>query len=1000
MIETVKKKLERHGRFLVAALSLAIAFVLSVQFSDRGVQFDLQNTSHSASKKDDGSYDLSALQILNRVLLQIKENYVEPDRVEPNKMLVASLDEIQNSIAEVVVNFEGDRENPSGVKVTVGDKSKKFKVGKIESLWEMSFRLKEIFRFVEKHLEEDEDMDYREIEYAAINGMLSTLDPHSTLLPPRHYEEMQTQTGGKFGGLGIVISIRDGQLTVISPIDDTPASRKGIKARDKIVRIEDESTINMNLNEAVNMLRGEPGTEVSLWILRKPWTEPRKFTVTRAIINIESIETKPLDDKVGYVRIKNFQANTHADLVKGLEKLKKDMGGMQGLVLDLRDNPGGLLDQAIKVSDTFLDNGVIVSTVGVGNSMRDKKTATRSGTEPDYPIVVLVNAGSASASEIVSGALQNNNRGLVVGDTTFGKGSVQVLYEFNDNSALKLTIAQYLTPGDISIQGSGITPDLRLVPVVVSDEEVDMFLSDNILREEDLDAHLSNEAAKAAKDSEGVGFIRFLEEVVSEEEGEEEEFEDPNEFEMDFQIDFAQQLLVAAGDTYKRDKLIKTLQPELNKISNREMETITKEMTRFGVDWSKGDNPETPSVDLSVETSNKNDEVSAGESIDIIAKLENTGDEPIYRVKAISKSANDVLDDREFLFGKVEPGKTKEWTVTVDVPKDVETRHDMVNFTLSAADEVFSKDVATAILTRGHDRPHFAFSYSIDDKNNDGVLQNGEDVKLDVIVENNGKADSSETQVLVKNKSGEAVYLNKGRATVESIAKGKSKTLNFSFNIKEIPEDDYIELELTVLDTMFREFVQRTIKIPFSSSQQDFNKGDGVATVKNGPAKLFVSSSANSDVVAMANKNASLPIVGELEDWVELDLGDRHGWIQKSMVSIDTDSKKKLSGVDKRWFQAPRIDLEPSSLMTSKKSVKLEGQLMDDATIKDYYIFVYNREDATKTNSRKLDYTRVGSSESSLSTRVPLFEGMNRVTVVSRDEEGMETRETAFVYRK
>ncbi|MGM0555442.1 MAG: MXAN_5808 family serine peptidase [Myxococcota bacterium] len=998
MIETMKKKLKRHGRFLVAALSLAIAFVLSVQFSDRGVQFDLQNTSHSASKKDDGSYDLSALQILNRVLLQIKENYVEPDRVEPNKMLVASLDEIQNSIAEVVVNFEGDRDAPSAVTVMVGEKSKTFEIGKIESLWEMSFRLKEIFRFVEEHLEEDEDLDYREIEYAAINGMLSTLDPHSTLLPPRHYEEMQTQTGGKFGGLGIVISIRDGQLTVISPIDDTPASRKGIKAKDKIVRIGDESTVNMNLNEAVNMLRGEPGTEVSLWIMRKPWTEPREFTVTRAIISIESVETKPLDDKVGYVRIKNFQANTHSDLVKGLDKLKKDMGGMQGLVLDMRDNPGGLLDQAIKVSDTFLNKGVIVSTVGVGNTMRDKKTATRSGTEPDYPIVVLVNAGSASASEIVAGALQNNNRGLVVGDTTFGKGSVQVLYEFNDNSALKLTIAQYLTPGDSSIQGKGITPDLRLVPVVVSDDEIDMFLSDNILREEDLNAHLSNEAVKAAKKGQGVGFIRFLEEVPAE--GEEEEEFDTDEFEMDFQIEFASQLVTAAKKTYKRPKLLEKLQDELNKIAGRELDTIIKDLKRFDIDWTDGTNPSSPKVDLTVSTSRENNKVSAGESIEITAKLENNGDKALHRVKAITRSANSVLDDREYLFGKIEPGQTREWKVTVDVPKDVPTRHDMVEFTLSGPEKVFSDDVATAIMTEGHDRPHFAFSYTIDDKNGDGVLQNGEDVDLKVVVENNGKADSSETQVLVKNKSGEAVYLNKGRETVESIAKGESEVLDFAFSIKELPKDDYIELELTVLDTAYREFVQRTIKIPFSSSTGDFQKASGVATVKSGPAKLFVSSNANSDTVAMAKKDAKLPVVGELQDWLELDLGDRNGWIQKSMVDLDTNAGDKLSGVDMRWFQAPRIDLNPAERMTSKKTVKLEGKLMDDATIKDYYIFVYNREDGMKTNSRKLDYTRVGSKTSTLSTKVPLFEGMNRVTVVSRDEEGMETRQTAFVYRK
>ena len=204
------QKLKDHGRFVVAAITLVIAFVLSVQFSDRGVEFDLRNSTLSASvAADSDEYDLSSLKILNRVLLQIKDNYVEPERIDPAKMLVYSLDEIQNSIPEVVVEFDKDKEkNPTVVKVSVDGKTKRFPIGKIESLWEMSFRLKEIFAFVQSNLEPDESLDFRDVEYAAINGMLHTLDPHSTLLPPKHYEEMQTQTGGKFGGLGIVISIK------------------------------------------------------------------------------------------------------------------------------------------------------------------------------------------------------------------------------------------------------------------------------------------------------------------------------------------------------------------------------------------------------------------------------------------------------------------------------------------------------------------------------------------------------------------------------------------------------------------------------------------------------------------------------------------------------------------------------------------------------------------------------------------------------------------------
>jgi carboxyl-terminal processing protease len=996
-MEKLMGKLKRHGRFIVAFISLTIAFVLSVQFSDRGVQFDLKNSSVSASEGAEGEYDLSALKVLNRVLLRVKDNYVEPERVDPNKMLIAALDQVQNSIAELVVTFEGGKENPTAIKIQANGASKSFKVKEIESLWEMSFRLQKMFRFVEEHLEPNPDLDFREIEYAAINGMLHTLDPHSTLLPPRHFEEMQTQTGGKFGGLGIVISIRDGELTVMSPIPDTPAAKQGIKAQDKIVRIGEESTVNMNLNEAVSMLRGEPGSPIDIWISRKPWSEPKKFTVTRAIINIESVDSQALGDKVGYVRIKNFQANTHTDLVKHLKKLKSKMGGMQGLVLDMRDNPGGLLDQAIKISDTFIDKGALVSTVGVGNTMRDKKVATKAGTEPKYPILVLVNAGSASASEIVAGALQNHDRALVIGDTTFGKGSVQVLYEFSDNSALKLTIAQYLTPGGVSIQGKGITPDLRLVPVSAADGEVDMFLSRNILRENDLESHLSNAAVKAAS-GEGVGFVRFLAEVP--EEGDEEEFEDPNEFKEDFEIKFAQQLLVASGETWKRPKLLEKLQSELGTLSEREMQEIQKKLTTLDVDWSEGDNPKDAPVELEVTTSSDKDTVKAGEKVKLTAKVTNKGKKPLHRIKAVTTSDNGVLDDKEFIFGKVKPGESKEWTIEVVLPEDAPSRYDQIDFEVSGPETVYGDKFAKSIRTVGLDRPQFAFAYEVVDASGDGVLQEGEEVTFRTIVKNVGQADSKETMVYLKSLAGEAVYLEKGRVTIDGIKKGEEEVAEFSFHMKGVPEDDVVKLEIDVFDNVFRDFVHKKIRLPYAATKDKVKDAKGVAKVKSGPAKIFLAASSKADVAAMAKTGATLPVVGELDDWVKVDLDRRKAWIQKSMVDYDASAKTKLSGVTQRHlFQSPQVEINPSTMMTSKSEVPLEAVVQDDSSIKDYYIYVFNRADRTNVNTRKLEYTKVDGTKAKIASNIPLFKGMNRISIIARDEDGMQTTQDAYVFR-
>ncbi|MFU8806510.1 MAG: S41 family peptidase, partial [Bradymonadaceae bacterium] len=604
------QRFKRHGRFLVAFVSLTIAFVLSIQLGDRGVQFDLRQASLEASESKDDGYELSSLKILNRVLLQLKDNYVEPERIQPGKMLLSSLDALQNNIAEIVVNYDRESEGlPAFVEIRVGEEAQRFDVRGIESLWEMSFRLKEIFLFIERHIQPDPDRKIQEVEYAAINGLLTTLDPHSTLLPPAHYEEMQTQTGGRFGGLGIVISIRDGLLTVISPIDGTPAAQKGIRAQDTIVRIGEESTINMNLNEAVNMLRGEPGTDVDLWIQRANWTEPRQYTVTRAIIKIDSVDSRALANKIGYVRVKNFQANTFTDLRTHLQDLKEKMGGMQGIVLDMRDNPGGLLDQSIRISDLWLNDGTIVSTVGVGNKLRETKRASRAGTEPDYPIIVLVNGGSASASEIVAGALQNNNRAIVLGDTSFGKGTVQILYEFPDHSALKLTVAQYLTPGGISIQSRGIVPDLNTIPVAIRDKRVDMFLSQYSPREGDLESPLLNFTTKSEDGA--VQYIRYLNpEALAE--PDEEEFIDPNEFKEDFEIRLAQQLLVAAGTEWRRSALLSKLQPDLQKTYDRELGQIQKEFRTVGIDWSEGSASQPPNVELKL-TSSLNGPARAGD---------------------------------------------------------------------------------------------------------------------------------------------------------------------------------------------------------------------------------------------------------------------------------------------------------------------------------------------------------------------------------------------------
>ena len=322
----------------------------------------------------------------------------------------------------------------------------------------------------------------------AIKGMLQTLDAHSSYLTPDMLKQVEVETRGVFGGLGIEIGIKDGVLTVISPIEDTPAFREGLQAGDKIVRIEKESTRDMNVMDAVKRLRGEPGTKVTVWIMREGMSEPKSYTITRDIIKIRSVKAKTMGDGIGYIRLTQFQQDTDSELEKALQQHLKEKGGLKGLVLDLRNNPGGLLDQAVKVSDKFLESGIIVYTDGRLENQKFKYFAHKEGTYSGFPIVVLVNAGSASASEIVAGALQDQGRAIVLGVQTFGKGSVQTIIPMEDGSAIRLTTARYYTPNGRSIQAKGIEPD-----IVVTDGRETGEGHPGQLREKDIERHLKGE---------------------------------------------------------------------------------------------------------------------------------------------------------------------------------------------------------------------------------------------------------------------------------------------------------------------------------------------------------------------------------------------------------------------------------------------------------------------------------------------------------------------------
>ncbi|BBP44168.1 S41 family peptidase [Thiosulfativibrio zosterae] len=353
--------------------------------------------------------------------------------------------------------------------------------------------LKELRAFVEvyERVANDyvEPVDDKKLLEGAISGLLSNLDPHSAYLPPKDYKEMEEHTTGEFGGLGMEVGLEDGFVKVISPIDDTPAQEAGVKAGDLIIKLDEEPTKGKTLNESVKVMRGKPGSTIKLTIVRKGEDKPIELELTRAVIKVKSVKQKLLTDGMGYVRISQFQIRTGEDLTDSIAKLtEENKAPLNGLVLDLRNNPGGVLRAAVQVSDAFLNKGLIVYTKGRVENSQMRFEAENGDVMKGKPIIVLINEGSASASEIVAGALQDQKRALIAGRTSFGKGSVQTLLPLNNGGAIKVTTARYFTPSGRSIQAEGIKPDIKIDLVKVEKREETM----DRVKEKDLSGHLDH----------------------------------------------------------------------------------------------------------------------------------------------------------------------------------------------------------------------------------------------------------------------------------------------------------------------------------------------------------------------------------------------------------------------------------------------------------------------------------------------------------------------------
>ena len=933
------------------------------------------------------------LNITHVVMQYVKRYYVNQGNIDPKAMLIEGLGTLERIHDQILVSFPNGEESTS-FEVQAVDEKASFDMRQVNDLDSVTKTLEEVFGFITPRIS-DQEPKLQDMEYAVLDQMLKSLDQHSGIITPDVYKEFMIETEGSFGGLGIVIGIRDGELTVISPIEGTPAYRMGIKPNDKIVQIGHESTVNMSLIEAVSKLRGRRGTEVTIFIDRETFPKPKEFKITRDTIKIESVETFELDDGIRYVRIRDFQKNTLDSII---ENLNNSPNNPSGMIVDLRGNPGGLLDQAERISDLFLTSGVIVTTK-VGNSAK-RYHANDKDRQYKGKVVVLVDSGSASASEILAGALKNNERAVVIGERTFGKGSVQQIFDMTDGSALKLTIAQYLTPGDISIQDVGVTPDIVLHPAIITEDTVVFDTTLPKLRRDGQEKKNEQELEKP------IYSIQYLENNVAQSEDKEPIPEEAlsreeklEKLENDFYISLAKDILLSSTSPTRKDSLGK-IKNNIGKITKEQEDKIVDKWRVMGIDWSTSDTS-TQGSSVSVNVVPPLPTGNAGEELEITVEVENTGPEPLYRLHASTSSENAIFAGKEFIFGKLAPGEKKSWTTTVELPKWSLTRQDEITLKFIDANNSKIGDFTFNAGIEALPRPLYAFNYEIVDDgrlnssgNANGVAETGEMVTLLLRVKNIGTGASEKTILTLKNESGESVFLDKGRVELEMLEPGETQEAVFSFHL--LKPSNLAEMELQIVDEIFREGITSNVWIPGKIKDREFTLEEYLVTVPQANTPIRGGSYQQAPIIAISEKDAVFKTIGTNSNWIKIALDEKlSGWIDKDKTQLAVNSNGNSNNGTKpsyiETFETPPIiSISDLPLFTSTGTVTLSGDVNDNDGIELISVFVGDDKVALLPSSQ----TKVP-----VSLDLKLDEEVNLITIIAKDSKGLLSKQS-FVVRK
>ena len=971
--------------------------------------------SHSSSLNKNFNEEINQkkeehkFRLVGNVCSYLNRFYVEPDRIKPKEMLTESLSWLERIIPEVQVNVNDESEE---VEILVDKTSKIIDISRIRRLGELYNTLNDVLHFVNEN--KYHEIEAEDIEYAAINGMLAQLDPHSVVFPPKDFTEFKIGTSGKFGGLGMVVGLRDGILTVISPIEGTPAFRAGLKSGDKIIAINEDSTINMSLQEAVNKLRGDPSTSVILIVEIKKSQTNKTVTLTREIIAIPSVDSKLVDGNIGYIKIRNFQEDTSQSLEEKIAELTKESGALKGLILDLRNNSGGLLGQAIAVADKFLSSGMVVVTVEPMGKQKIQKAKKSSKDLAKSPLVVIIDAGSASGAEIVAGALKDNNRAILIGDTSFGKGSIQQLVDLMNGAALKLTVGKYLTPNFTDIQSVGIAPDILLTQSQVSEDEIILFNESKHFREKDLKKHL-DEHSKVELPYEKIKYLSFTD-PDSDSETEEQKQKQKDEdyysipdLENDTHVQFAKRIILNTPSNDNENDLLGQLKPIFEDFKKDEEVKISDALNTLNIDWSTGETVTPPSATTDLQLVPSNGKLKASEELKIEISVTNNSTGTLYQLRGITESKNLLIDKHEFVFGKVETGMTKTSSKTIKIPQNSISRKDELFIKFSEFNEHAPQDIKSAISISAQHKPVFSYSHQIIDEgegltgNGDGIIQKGEVVDLVLFVKNIGKGTSEKNIIALRDLNHKEVFIEKGKMELGELQPGESKSIKLKLSVRDTLEADSFSVDITIADTTFGTRISG--KLEFNVVQNDNGEKiqltDKALKVTNNFVPIYNGKSLSTPIIAYASKGTILMADKETQVWtwcrVKMPEG-RFGWIPSDNIEISTLAESNQQTAPELFLQnvPPQIELDSEDLHDTfrQEHLSLSGTARDDNIIK--YVYILVNDDKVFYRSNR-ETSETDKSNLSFASDIPLEDGPNVISIVTRDDQDLLSTESFVV---